>query len=57
MWLALNGRSYQLQSTASLTQTNWNNSGGAVTATNTTATASDTSDPSAQRFYRVVLLP
>ena len=40
-----------------VTQTNWTNAGGPVTATNTSATASDIIGPDRQRFYRVVLIP
>ena len=56
-WSAVVGRSYQLQFTTNLTQPNWTNSGNPLTATNTTATASDTSGADRQRFYRVILLP
>jgi len=56
-WLALRSRSYQLQSATNLTQLNWTASRNPVTATNTTATASDSIASDAQRFYRVVLLP
>jgi len=56
-WLALTGRSYQLQSSTDLLETNWNTSGGAVSATNSMATASEAMASGPQRFYRVVLLP
>jgi uncharacterized repeat protein (TIGR03803 family) len=56
-WLALAGRSYQLQFAIDLAQTNWNNSGGTITATNNVITALETAGPDPQRFYRVVLLP
>jgi uncharacterized repeat protein (TIGR03803 family) len=56
-WLALRGRSYQLQFTTDLAQTNWTNTGAVVTATNTTAAATDSLTPDPQRFYRLVLLP
>jgi len=55
-WSAVAGRLYQLQYKTVLTQTNWNNLGTAITATNITASASDVLIDS-QRFYRVVLLP
>jgi len=56
-WLALTRRSYQLQFNTNLTQTNWSNTGGLITATNSTASASDTIGADSQRFYRVVLSP
>jgi uncharacterized repeat protein (TIGR03803 family) len=56
-WLALSNRSYQVQFTTNLSRTNWNNCGSPVTATNFTATASDSITTDPQRFYRVVLLP
>ena len=56
-WLALRGRSYQLQFTTSLTSPNWTNSGSPITATNTTMSASDTFSSDPQRFYRLALLP
>jgi hypothetical protein len=51
------GRGYQVQFKAGLTQTNWTNSGGPRTATNTTMTTSSNVGADAQRFYRVLLLP
>jgi uncharacterized repeat protein (TIGR03803 family) len=56
-WSAEAGRSYQVQFSTGLAQTNWAALGGTLTATGTTATASDTIGPDPQRFYRVVLLP
>jgi len=56
-WLALQSRSYQLQFTTHLTQPNWNSLGNPITATNPTATASDSIGSDRQRFYRVALLP
>jgi hypothetical protein len=55
-WSATAGQRYQVQSNTNLTQTNWSNLGSALTATNASATTTDTMD-SAQRFYRVLLLP
>ena len=57
IWSAVSGKSYQLQHTIDLIQTNWTDLGTPITATNATATASDTIGPDRQRFYRVVLLP
>jgi len=56
-WSALLGRSYQVQFTTNLTQTNWRALALPITATNAIATAADTIGPDRQRFYRVVLLP
>ncbi len=56
-WLALVGRSYQLQFNTNLTQPNWKNVGGPLTATNTVASASDVISANPQRFYRIALLP
>jgi uncharacterized repeat protein (TIGR03803 family) len=56
-WLALVGRSYQLQFATNVAETNWFNAGASITATNTMMTTSDTSGSDSQRFYRVVLLP
>jgi len=55
-WLALAGRSYQLQFTTNLTQTNWSNVGGTIVATNTTASAPDAIGVDRQRLYRLLLL-
>jgi uncharacterized repeat protein (TIGR03803 family) len=56
-WTAVPGRSYQLELTPSLAQTNWVATGNAITATNYTATGSKTIGPDPQQFYRVQLLP
>jgi outer membrane protein assembly factor BamB len=56
-WSALMGRGYQVQFKADLTQTNWTNSGGRRTATNTTMTSSSSIGSDPQRVYRVGLLP
>ena len=55
-WSATAGQPYQVQYKTNLSQPNWA-SLAAVTATNSTATASDALIPSAQRFYRVTWLP
>ena len=57
IWSAVSGKSYQVQHSIDLIQTNWTDLGNPITATNATATASDTIGPDRQRFYRVVLLP
>jgi uncharacterized repeat protein (TIGR03803 family) len=56
-WLALVGRSYQVQFSTNLAVTDWLSAGGAIPATNTVMTASASSGSDPQRFYRVVLLP
>jgi len=56
-WLALPGRSYQLQFTTSLTSPKWANSGSPLTATNTTMSVSETFSSDPKRFYRLALLP
>jgi hypothetical protein len=56
-WDALAGRSYQVRFKTDLTQTDWRDAGGLVTATNTSVTATDIIGSDRQRFYRVVLLP
>ena len=56
-WSAEAGHTYQVQFLTDLTQTNWSSSGGLITATNSTSTASDTIGADRQRYYRVVLSP
>jgi uncharacterized repeat protein (TIGR03803 family) len=56
-WGAVAGRTYQLQTEVDVVQGVWTNSGPSITATNVTATGSDTIAADPQRFYRLVLLP
>jgi uncharacterized repeat protein (TIGR03803 family) len=56
-WYSVAGQSYQLQFTDSLNSTNWIDSGSPTLATNGTTTVTDSVNPTAQRFYRVALLP
>jgi hypothetical protein len=57
-WIPLRGRAYQLQYSTNLTLGNWTDLGGAITSTNSPATASDPMVQDArQRFYRLLLLP
>ena len=57
-WTSVAGQTYQLQGISSLSQTNWNNLGTNVPATNGVMSASDSvAPPPSQRFYRVILLP
>jgi len=53
-WSALPGQSYQVQFTTNLSGNVWNNLGSPVTASNMTATISDTNASNVGRFYRVV---
>jgi len=46
-----------VQSTTNLAQTNWVDLGGAITATNSTMTITNSVNPRGQTFYRVVLVP
>jgi hypothetical protein len=55
-WTASAGRSYRLQYTESLPATNWLAISPDITASDSTATASDAVGSSSQRFYRVLLL-
>jgi len=56
-WSALPGRTYQVQYTTDMQQTNWTNLGSTNLATSATMSASDSTGPDPQRFYRVALLP
>jgi hypothetical protein len=56
-WPALPGLIYQVQYRTNLIQENWQNLGGPITATNGTMSASDSTEPDAQRFYRVTVSP
>ena len=55
-WNTLAGQSYQLQYTTNLTQNNWSDLGGAITATNSKIINLDSFGTNDQRFYRVVLV-
>ncbi len=58
-WRATAGLGYQVQYKTNLLQANWINLGTPLIATNGTLTLSDSGagTNSAQRFYRLVLLP
>jgi hypothetical protein len=56
-WSAMAGLMYQVQYTTNLTQPNWINLGNAITATNSTATATDAPGTDSQRFYQLLVLP
>jgi sugar lactone lactonase YvrE len=56
-WTAVAGFHYQLQYKTNLAQPDWMNLGGPMGATNNAMSASDSTGPDRQRFYRVVLFP
>ena len=53
-WRTIAGQTNQVQYKTNLIQTDWNNLGNAITATNSTLTFSTPIGPDSQRFYRVV---
>jgi hypothetical protein len=55
-WLAISNRAYRLQYRTNITDTNWVDLSGDVTATNGTASKIDT-NAAARRFYRLRALP
>jgi len=55
-WSALAGLSYQVQYKTALRQSTWANLGGAIKATNSLASGSDSSSDQS-RFYRILILP
>lgn len=54
-WSAVPGAKYQVQSATTLIPADWSSLGAPITATASTATASDTVASAPQRWYRVVL--
>ncbi len=53
-WSAVINQKYQVQYCTNLSEHNWNNLGGLVTATNATITTIDSTRQDPQRFYRVI---
>jgi len=53
----MSGLVYQVQSSASMTPTNWSNLGGTLTASGSTLSATNAIGTATQRFYRVLLVP
>ena len=51
-WSAVSNGVYQLQYKTNLLQTNWNNIGSTITASNTVLSATNTISTDNQRFYR-----
>jgi hypothetical protein len=56
-WGTQAGQLYQLQYTTNLTQNQWVNLGGVLSAGGSSITTTDTTTGPAARFYRIVLLP
>lgn len=56
-WDSVSGRIYQLQYATNVLSGTWSNLGSTITATNSLATASDSSGATLLKFYRVALLP
>jgi hypothetical protein len=56
-WSTSTNYLYQIQATTNLAPANWTNIGGPITASNSTATNSQTIGVNSQHFYRIVLLP
>jgi hypothetical protein len=56
-WTATAGQTYQVQYKTNLLQTNWSSLGSHNLATNDIMSASDSTGPDRQRFYRVILSP
>ncbi len=54
-WTIMPGQTYQLQYSTNLTSATWFNLGSSVTASNTTASATDPIGSDLQRFYRILL--
>jgi hypothetical protein len=52
-WSATTGLVFQLQYSSDLSSSNWSNLGSTITATNDTASSSDTNAAEPQRFYRL----
>ena len=56
-WTSIPGKNYRLQSTTNLNGTNWSIPAPDVTATNLSASQTDSNNLVRQRFYRVQALP
>jgi uncharacterized repeat protein (TIGR03803 family) len=54
-WSSMAGQNYQMEYTANLNSSQWASLGGAITATNTSVTASAIASPDPETFYRVRL--
>jgi uncharacterized repeat protein (TIGR03803 family) len=56
-WSATPGQSFQVQTSTNLASGIWANLSGAITATNTSVSASCAIESTSQQFYRVLLMP
>jgi PKD repeat protein len=56
LWSSVPGQTYQVQSTADLSLSNWSNFGPSILASNNSTAASDATT-NTQEFYQVLLLP
>ncbi|MFO1476721.1 MAG: immunoglobulin domain-containing protein [Verrucomicrobiota bacterium] len=56
-WSTIPGHAYQVQFSADLTSTQWQNLGAPLTSTGDTLSSTDSMSPEQQRYYRVVLEP
>jgi hypothetical protein len=56
-WNATAGQAYRVQYISDLNQTNWNNLGSPIAATNGLVTAFDFIGTDPQRFYRIIPVP
>ena len=56
-WSSISGQTYRVQYTTNVVDTNWTDLPPDVTATDTTASQTDSTLSDAQRFYRVMVLP
>ena len=54
-WSSVSNHVYQVQYLTKLTQNNWSNLNGGLTATNITQTATDPIGTNVSRFYRILL--
>ena len=56
-WLAISNRTYRVQFKTSLTESNWTNLAGDVTATGASASKTDSAATNDTRYYRMIALP
>jgi PKD repeat protein len=56
-WGSISGLTYRVQYATNLAAPSWNNLGVDVMATGDTASTTDLTEPDAQRFYRVLVVP
>jgi PKD repeat protein len=56
-WSSISGLTYRIQYTTNLIETNWTTLPPDITATGSTASTTDMTQPDMQRFYRVFVVP